>query len=116
MSAELIESIKQQSTNLSAREKYELGHYLIKQSQTDSPLSSESSDPDSIRIERQQRMNWLRAHREGYAGKYVALVGDRLVGQGKTMAEALEQAHQEGISDPFLMRVSSANEILFAGW
>jgi hypothetical protein len=69
-----------------------------------------------VRAERQQRMKWLKAHREEYAGNYVALAGDRLVGQGSTMAGALEQACRQGISDPFLMRVTSTDEILFGGW
>lgn len=62
------------------------------------------------------RMNWLKANREKYAGQYVALNGDKLVGKGKTIREAHEQAKQNGIEKPFLVRVSSENEILSGGW
>jgi hypothetical protein len=58
----------------------------------------------------------MKAHREEYAGQYVALDGDRLVGQGRTLAEAHTQARQNGVNDPFLVRLTSENEVLFGGW
>jgi len=63
-----------------------------------------------------QHMVWLKAHREEYAGQYVALDGDRLVGAGATISEAQEQARQQGVERPFLTRISSANDAPFGGW
>ena len=65
---------------------------------------------------RTRRMNWLKTNSEQYAGIYVALDGDKLVGAGKTIREADEQAKQKGVSKPFLVRVSSKNELLSGGW
>lgn len=65
---------------------------------------------------RQRRLQWLKSHREEYAGRYVALHGDVLVGHGRTIREAHDQAEKNGVMRPFLVRVSSETEILFAGW
>lgn len=65
---------------------------------------------------RNTRMEWLKVNREEFAGQYVALDGGKLVGTGKTIREADEQAKQNGVEKPFLVRVSSENEILSGGW
>lgn len=65
---------------------------------------------------RQRRLQWLKSHREEYAGQYVALDGDVLVGHGRTIREAHDQAKERGVRQPFLIRVSSETEVLFAGW
>jgi len=71
-----------------------------------------ANDDEQIRAE---RMNWLRENREKYAGQYVAIDGNRLVGVGKTIREAHEQAKKNEIKNPFLIRVSGQNEILSGG-
>lgn len=71
-----------------------------------------AGDDEQIRIE---RMNWLKKNREKYAGQYVALDGNRLVGIGKTIREAHTQAKEKGIKNPFLIRVSGESEILSGG-
>ena len=65
---------------------------------------------------RQRRLQWLKSYREKYAGQYVALDGDVLVGHGRTIREAHDQAKERGGRQPFLIRVSSETEVLFAGW
>ena len=65
---------------------------------------------------RQRRLQWLKSHREEYAGQYVALHGDVLVGHGRTIREAHDQARENGVMQPFLVHLSSETEILFAGW
>lgn len=65
---------------------------------------------------RERRLEWLKSHREEYAGQYVALAGDVLVGHGPTIREAHEQAKQQGVEHPFLVRLTSESETLFAGW
>ena len=73
-----------------------------------------ASAEDEVRRER--RLDWLKTHREEYAGQYVALVGDKVVGHGRTMREANEQARKNGVKDAFLAHLSSESEVLFAGW
>ena len=63
-----------------------------------------------------RRLEWLKAHREEYAGQYVALDRDVLVGHGATIGDAHNPARQKGVHYPFLVRVTSENESLFAGW
>ena len=65
---------------------------------------------------RERRLAWLKAHREEYADQYLALAGDVLVGHGPTIREAHEQARQKGVENPFLVRLTSESEVLFAGW
>lgn len=71
-----------------------------------------SGDNEQIRTE---RINWLKENREKYAGQYVALDGNRLVGTGKTIREANEEAKKNGIQNAFLIRVSGENETLSGG-
>ena len=65
---------------------------------------------------RQRRMEWLKLHREEFAGQYVALNGEVLVGHGVTIREAHQQAKEKGVEKPFLVHLTSENEVLFAGW
>lgn len=116
MSVELIETIKQQAAGLTPQEKSQLGRYFLEQAKLDQakPPSPVSRDVDELK--RRRQLEWLKAHREEYAGLYVALDGDRLVGKGKTILEARAQARQNGVENPFLMRMTSENEILPGGW
>jgi len=65
---------------------------------------------------RAQHLTWLKAHREEYSGQYVALDGDRLVGSGETLREANEQAQRQGVTQPFLVHISSEQSAPFGGW
>jgi hypothetical protein len=76
------------------------------------PTRGENGSDDT----RERRLMWLKSHREEYAGQYVALSGDVLVGHGPTIREAHEQAKQQGIENPFLVRLTSESETLPAGW
>lgn len=67
-------------------------------------------------VMRERRRVWLKTHREEYTGQYVALVGDTLVGHGRTIREANEQARKNRVKDPLLVHLTSESEVLFAGW
>lgn len=116
MSVELIETIKQQAAELTPREKSQLGRYLLEQATLDQGVHPAAVPNGETEVQRLKQLEWLKTHREEYAGQYVALDGDRLVGQGRTLAEAHQQARQNGVSDPFLMRMTSENEVLPGGW
>lgn len=70
---------------------------------------------DEEKAMRRSQIEWLKAHRDEYAGQYVALDGDVLVGHGATIREAREQAKQNGMNNPFLTRVFAEETILSAG-
>ena len=114
MSVEL-ESLKQQIAALPLREKAQLAAFLTEQLQQPAapPTANSAGDDDEIR---RRRLAWIKAHREEYAGQYVALDGDVLIGAGRTIREAHEQARARGTHHPFLVRLTSEHETLSAGW
>src|SRR6266498_146483 len=111
-----LEQIIDEARSLSQAEKRKLRQILdleleqMKERPEATP--SENGDDDT----RLRRLEWLKAHREEYAGQYVALSGDVLVGHGTTIREAHEQAKRQGVENPFLVRLTSDSEVLFAGW
>lgn|GEM_PF-847697 len=112
-----LEQIIDQARTLSFAEKQKLREALdaeLKQQPKNAHDTRGASGEDNLMRER--RLDWLKTHREEYAGQYVALVGDTLVGHGRTMREANEQARQNGVKEPFLVHLTSESDILFAGW
>jgi len=118
MSGEELTALKEQLAGLTPQEKLELAKFL--EEEAVAGLSGRASEPrtnqsatDAIRA---QHMAWLKAHREEYAGRYVALDGDRLAGADATIREAHDQARQQGVERPFLTHISSAADAPFGGW
>lgn len=114
-----LEHIIDEARSLSPAEKRKLRQILdveleqhAKANDRALPTQSENDDDEA----RERRLEWLKSHREEYAGQYVALSGDVLVGHGPTIREAHEQAKQRGVENPFLVRLTSESEVLFAGW
>ncbi len=59
-------------------------------------------DQEVRAIKRQQREDWLKANYADYAGKYIALDGNRLLGVGNNYAEARKAALQAGVKDAYI--------------
>lgn len=121
MSNEQLTALKDQLASLTPQEKLELAKFLSEQAEPSSTrretkAGSSSLHPNDSARKRADHMTWLKAHREEYTGKYVALDGERLVGSGSTIREAHEQARRQGIDHPFLVHVSSVNDAPFGGW
>lgn len=119
MSEEQISHLKAQLVSLTRHEKLELARFLSEQARLDAAApdsETAASDYHASANKRAQHLAWLKAHREQYAGQYVALDGDRLAGSGTTMREAREQAQQQGVAQPFLVHVSSERDAPFGGW
>ncbi len=114
MSATMLETMKQQSSALTKQQQAELAQFLLKQMEQATAQAVKPSAPAgevaAAKERRRLHAEWMKAHREEYAGQYVALAGDQLVGQGQTLAEAHAQARQNGVSRPFLVRLTSENE------
>jgi len=113
-----LEEIIDEARALSFAEKQKLRQALdadLEQKPHDltGPAQSTNGDDEATRA---RRLEWLKAHREEYAGEYVALAGDMLVGHGRTIREAHDQAREQGVENPFLVRLTSESEVLFAGW
>jgi hypothetical protein len=118
MSGEQLTALKEQLAALTPQEKLELAKFLEAQATADLSGSAPvlPANGEVAAQKRAQHLAWLKAHREEYAGQYVALDGDRLVGNGATIREAREQARQHGVEHPFLTHVSSASDAPFGGW
>jgi len=118
MSGDQLTALKEQLAGLTPEEKLELARFLVQEATSvlQRDASESHREPDAPAEKRARRMAWLKAHREEYAGQYVALDGDRLVGSGATIREAHNQARRHGVPDPFLTHVSSASDAPFGGW
>ena len=60
-------------------------------------------------------MRWLREHGAEYAGRWVALDGDRLVAAGADGREVYREAHARGVGTPFVTFVEEDVPFV-AGW
>ena len=74
------------------------------------PSLSSSDNPRSLEME------WLRVHGALYAGRYVALNGDLLVGVGESVRAVMEQARAKGVELPLVHYVPVDPELPSAGW
>lgn len=112
MQTETLTQIKQQIILLDEDSKKDLAEFLAEKLESkNESISTAASDE-----ERQSQIEWLKLNREKYAGKYVALQGNELVGEGKTLREAHEKAKEKGFQNPFLTFVYSENDVPFGGW
>lgn len=109
MSVEILDSIKEKTSALTAQEKSALAHYLLEQAKQENLVKTEDDETKRLQLE------WLKKNREKYAGQYVALDKDRLVGRGATLKEASEQAKRNKAENPFIVRVFSEETPVSAG-
>ena len=118
MSVEHLKTLKEQIARLTPAEKLELAKFLEDEAASGMPggAPEAAGDEATAAQKRAQHMAWLKAHREEFAGLYVALNGDRLVGKGATIREAHDQAKRLGIAHPFLTHISSGGDAPFGGW
>ncbi|MBZ5624521.1 MAG: DUF5678 domain-containing protein [Acidobacteriia bacterium] len=60
--------------------------------------------------------HWLRTHHAAYAGRWVALSGDRLLADGVSAAEVYRTARAVGVAVPFVEFIETDDPAPFAGW
>ena len=65
---------------------------------------------------RTQEFEWLRTHRDQYAGKWVVLEGDQLVAVGDSPKAVLLEARTAGTPRPLVVQVADGPELPFGGW
>ena len=113
MSGELLRELMDRSQALSTDEKRFLAEYLENdlRGKSNAVLPRRNGSP----ADAAKHLAWLKAHREEYSGMYVALDGDKLVGKGANRREAVEEAKQNGIDDPFAVYVLSESVIADGG-
>lgn len=110
MQIETLTQIKRQIVLLDAESKRDLAEFLAEELESENEFAPVSDETRRAQIE------WLKQNRETYAGKYVALDGVELVGEGKTLREAREQAKTNGFPNAFMTFVYSETDVPFGGW
>jgi hypothetical protein len=121
MSTQKLNGLLKQAEALTADEKIILAQRLLEQAKREETPSPEKQlDNSSDRELEKGRFNrytlWIKEHQAEYAGRYVALDGEQLVGEGVTYREAAEAACQAGVQRPFIVHVPDPNRAYFSGW
>lgn len=112
-----LDDLIEQSKKLSIVEKQFLANILLNEVKQEKNLNLTSLQPIQDEIEkRKQHTQWVKDHQTEYAGKYVALDGYCLVGEGSSYPEAYEMARKAGINKPFVTQVFAPDSIIFGGW
>jgi predicted DNA-binding antitoxin AbrB/MazE fold protein len=65
---------------------------------------------------RHREREWLHLNGPRYAGLWVAIEGDKLVGHGESARAVLQQARAEGVPHPLLMQIPKEPPLPFGGW
>ena len=65
---------------------------------------------------RRHEYEWINQHRGEYAGRYVALMGNRLVAHAATLRELHTLARAAKAHRPFFARIEAKDELPFGGW
>src|SRR5437867_263414 len=118
MATELFNDLVRRASGLTPQEKRRLARFLSEEScdRTAVDETVTALDASGMRSQkREQHMAWLKTHREEYSGQYVVLDGDRLMGHGRTIREAAEQARENGCNNPFLVYVLASEAVADGG-
>ena len=65
--------------------------------------------------DRSREQAWLAAHRDQYAGQWVALDGDRLLAHGPNLKRVAEAAHRSGADDALIARAEAVGAPPYVG-
>lgn len=121
MSVERLNEIKQQIRVLTLDEKQDLVAFLNEQMSLDRKAEAPSSSVSKGRQEdfdpkRQQELEWIKQHRDEYAGQYVALLGDQLVAHANTLRELHRLVKESSVKRALFARIEARDELPFGGW
>jgi len=61
-------------------------------------------------------MQWLAEHEAEYAGRWLALDGDRLLTHGEDPHKAPTEARAMGVETPFVVFAENPDEFFTGGW
>ena len=104
-----VDRIIEEARRLPPDEKRRLREALDREEQAKVQASDRSVDLS-------RELRWIEEHRSEYAGRWVAVRGDRLLSSGTDGREVYEAARAAGDERPFVTRVEPADELPFAGW
>jgi hypothetical protein len=115
-----VEKVLAEIQSLSPAQLEELRRAVDKRLQTLNQSSKPSFAPKIVGKaappkDRSKEHEWLKQHRDEYAGQWVALDGDRLLGHGSNLKEVSESARQAGVKDALIVRAESSNALPYIG-
>jgi len=113
MATELLNDLIARSGGLSPAEKERLARFLSEQVRQDN-IRARVTEND--RHNGEPSVEWLKAHAVEYAGQYVALNGDQLVGSGRTIRDAHAAAQRNGYPQALLVHVPPREGGSWGGW
>lgn len=116
MSADLLREVLMQADKLNVDEKLRLVTRLLEQlmAATGVDVLAEERPYGDAHFGREYA--WIRAHRNEYAGQYVALDGEQLLAAGESGRAVLAEARKLGVPVPFITRIEAPDELPFGGW
>lgn len=103
----VLDEIIEKAAQLSDAERRELIQLLQDEERKTKSTGGKNPSPN---------IEWLKAHRNEVAGKYVALENGELIAQGRTLREVDQEAKQKGAKKPLLTYVAREDEEIWAGW
>ena len=66
--------------------------------------------------DRSREAEWLRTHRDEYAGQWVALDGEKLIASGDDLKQVATTARRSGVPHALMIRVEVSDALPFAGF
>lgn len=121
MSANTVESILNEISRLSAPDRAKLYKILategIKSNETNRTAGGrEKPKPLPIPVpDHEPNLRWMKEHKAEYAGRWIALDGDRLIAAGATEAEVANAAEKDGAYLPLIGYIPHPDEPTFIG-
>jgi Family of unknown function (DUF5678) len=103
-----LEQILDEARKLPAKEQRQLRDAL-------EDLASNGNERPSYQTHEEERA-WVEAHRDEFLDQWVALDGGRLISHGSDAKMVYDEAREQGINTPYLVRVSEKQEAFIGGW
>jgi hypothetical protein len=88
---------------------------LLDSEQPKRDKSRKSENNETEKDAKTRQLDWLKANRDKFAGKYVALDGDVLLASAETMREIKEQTKNLAAENIFIVKVFAEETTVSAG-
>lgn len=105
---QILDEMIERVPSLSSEDRQKLIRLLQEEEQKEKPNTEKKSLNPNI--------EWLKEHRDEYAGNYVALFEGELIAFGRTIKEADTKAKAKSYKKTLLTYVPAKDEVLWGGW
>jgi hypothetical protein len=119
MSTITVENILQQIDQLPPFEQSRLAQLLeerrVRQAPQPAKAPRDKRLPDRQALDDTREREWIKKHRQEYAGQWVALDGDRLIAASPNQADVWAAVKDDGAKLPLVARIRASDEPLPIG-